>query len=191
MAIDRWAAIVADRTDGGESTLWAIDLDEVATADLTGSGQPAPEGLAVPHLTQHLRTASLLGSCTSSLRRAKLPSLSMNSTTSSLTYMITDRTIDFVAGLPGWCRGEVAGVLVWWLRQAGARDGRRWRWRWGVGQETRANESRACSRGQMPGAAIAPGRSPAREPPGVLGAQGAVQSGSAGAGSSTNSGSLR
>ena len=46
MAIDRWAAIVADRTDGGESTLWAIDLDEVATADLTGSGQPAPESFA-------------------------------------------------------------------------------------------------------------------------------------------------
>ncbi|MHC4416832.1 MAG: galactokinase [Planctomycetota bacterium] len=42
MAIDRHVAIVADRAGGDRSTLRAIDLDEEATADLTGTLRPQP-----------------------------------------------------------------------------------------------------------------------------------------------------
>ncbi len=46
MAIDRWTVVVADTTAAHLSSLWAVDLDEVATANLTAPLEPQPPGFA-------------------------------------------------------------------------------------------------------------------------------------------------
>ncbi|MHC4108547.1 MAG: galactokinase [Planctomycetota bacterium] len=46
MAIDRWTVVVADPTPARQSTLWAIDLEELATANLTAPLEPQPTGFS-------------------------------------------------------------------------------------------------------------------------------------------------
>ena len=46
MAIDRWTVILVDRSSQKQSTLWAIDLDEVATVDLTAPLSPVAGSFA-------------------------------------------------------------------------------------------------------------------------------------------------